>query len=99
VNLKRLIGLGLLGSLVSASLYAGNDTKRGQAGAVELLVNPWARSSGMAGANSGIVRGIEAMGLNVAGLNGIKKTEVNFVLPCILSAVRSISILWAWHSG
>ncbi len=70
--------MGLLGSLVSASLYAGNDTKRGQAGAVELLVNPWARSSGMAGANSGIVRGIEAMGLNVAGLNGIKKTEINF---------------------
>ncbi len=78
MNFKRILGLSLLGGLVSANLMAGNDTKRGQAGAVELLVNPWARSSGMAGANSGIVRGIESMGLNVAGLNGIRKTEINF---------------------
>ncbi len=78
MNLKRFLGLSLVGGLISSNLLAGNDTKRGQAGAVELLVNPWSRSSGMAGANSGIVRGIESMGLNVAGLNGIKKTEINF---------------------
>ena len=60
------------------SAFAGNDTKRGQGGAVELLINPWARSAGMAGANSGIIRGIESMGLNIAGLSAVRRTEFNF---------------------
>lgn len=68
----------LLGVGLSSVSLAGNDTKRGQGGATELLINPWARSSGIAGANSGIVRGIESMGLNVAGLSAIRKTDINF---------------------
>jgi hypothetical protein len=58
--------------------FAGNDTKRGQGGAVELLINPWARSAGMSGANSGIVRGVESMGINVAGLAAVRRIEFNF---------------------
>jgi len=76
--IKNIVCLSLIGALVSSVAFAGNDTKRGQGGAVELLINPWARSSGMAGANSGIIRGIESMGLNVAGLSSVKKTEINF---------------------
>ena len=68
-----------LGTLIGAgSLFAGNDTKRGQGGAAELLINPWARSAGMAGATSGIIRGIESMGVNVAGLSAVRRTEFNF---------------------
>lgn len=81
-----LTGLSLL---VSTSIWAGNDTKRGQAGATELLVNPWARSSGFAGANSGIVRGIESMGLNVAGLSSVKKTDFQF---CNINYLRGSDI-------
>ncbi len=61
MKLKRIHRLFLVGALISSHAFAGNDTKRGQGGAVELLINPWARTSGMAGANSGIVRGIESM--------------------------------------
>ncbi len=57
---------------------AGNSDRAGQAGATELLINPWARSSGMAGANSASVRGLEAQYLNVAGLAFTTKTEVLF---------------------
>jgi len=78
VNLKRIVGLSLVAGIFSLQSWAGNDTKRGQGGAVELLINPWARTSGMAGSNSGIVRGIESMGLNVAGLASVRKTELNF---------------------
>lgn len=57
---------------------AGNQDRAGSAGATELLINPWARSSGFAGANSASVRGLEAMFLNVAGTAFTKKTEMMF---------------------
>ncbi|MEZ4914623.1 MAG: hypothetical protein R2798_11255 [Chitinophagales bacterium] len=40
------------------SLHAGNDDRVGQAGASELLINPWARSAGMHGINMASARGI-----------------------------------------
>ena len=56
----------------------GGDERTGQAGASELLINPWAQSSGMAGANTASSRGIESVFLNVAGLTGIEGTELIF---------------------
>ncbi|MBK9781980.1 MAG: PorV/PorQ family protein [Anaerolineales bacterium] len=43
-----------------------------------MLINPWARSSGWGGANSGSAQGLEAQFLNVAGTAFTKKTEVLF---------------------
>ena len=57
---------------------AGNPDRAGQAGAYELTINPWARSSGWHGLNTGSVRGIESMNLNPGGLAFTKKTEVLF---------------------
>lgn len=62
----------------STTVLAGNNDRAGQAGATELLINPWARSSGFGGANSGSVRGMEAMFLNIAGVAFTKKTEIIF---------------------
>lgn len=61
-----------------ASLFAGNPDRSGQAGASELLINPWARSSGWAGSNTAGVKGLEAMFSNVAGTAFTKKTELLF---------------------
>ncbi len=61
----------LVAGLVYASnqdATAGNEERSGQAGASELLINPWARTSGSADANVGGVAGLEATFLNVAGL-------------------------------
>lgn len=66
------------GVLNSATLEAGNPQRSGSAGAQELLINPWARSSGWAGANSAHIRGIESTYLNIAGLAFTEKTEVVF---------------------
>ena len=73
---KTIIALAL--AFVSVNTYAGNEDRAGEAGASELLINPWARSSGWGGANTSSVRGIEAMNLNVAGLAFTKNTELIF---------------------
>ena len=62
----------------SATTFAGNEQRAGQAGASELLINPFARSSGWADANIAGVRGLEGMYSNVAGLAFTKKTELIF---------------------
>ena len=79
-NFNKIAVAIILFSLVApyGKLKAGNPDRAGQAGASELLINPWARSSGWAGANSGGVRGLEAQFLNVAGTAFTKKTEILF---------------------
>ncbi len=74
----RIAYISVLGALLPAALIAGNGERAGTGGATELLINPWARSSGFAGMNSSYVRGVEAMNLNVGGLAFTKKTEVIF---------------------
>ncbi len=76
IELKKLVAFGLAGILAATSAFAGNDAKRGQAGASDLLVNPWGRSSGMAGSNTSYVGGVEAMMLNVAGMAKTRKTDI-----------------------
>lgn len=63
----------LSGSVVA---FAGNPDRQGEAGANQLLVNPWARSSGFHSANTSMISGVEAMYLNVSGLARISKTQV-----------------------
>src|SRR3954470_15639470 len=60
------------------AVNAGNPERSGQAGASQLLINPYARNSGMVGSNSAKVRGLEAQFLNVAGTAFTRKTEVLF---------------------
>ncbi|NQY08278.1 MAG: PorV/PorQ family protein [Flavobacteriales bacterium] len=62
--------------LVALGVQAGNKDRSGQAGAYELLINPWASSSALGGSNTASVRGLEATSHNMAGLAFTKKTEV-----------------------
>ncbi len=57
---------------------AGNKDRSGQAGADELLINPWARSTGWGGANVSCVKGLESLYNNVAGAAFTQKTELIF---------------------
>jgi len=67
-----------LGICLTFSALAGNKDRSGQAGAAELLINPWAQSSGLFGLNTANVYGIEAMKSNIAGLAMDSSTEVGF---------------------
>lgn len=78
VVISALILGPLLWGGAGAELFAGNPDRAGQAGATELLINPWARSSGWAGSNVSGAHGLEAMFLNVAGTAFTKNTELLF---------------------
>jgi len=77
---KILTVFALLGIMVfhSANLNAGNEDRVGQSGASELLINPWARSSGWGSVGTACTRGLEAMYTNVAGVAFTAKTELIF---------------------
>lgn len=59
-------------------LVGGNPDRSGQAGASELLINPWAGSSGWGGASVACSRGLESVFTNVAGTAFTKGTELVF---------------------
>ena len=61
--------------LTSTMAIAGNPDRQGEAGAYELLLNPWARSAGVHALNTSWVSGVEAMQINIAGLSRMNKSE------------------------
>ena len=80
-NLYKSLIIYTIIALVSAStsmVFAGNRDRSGQAGASHLLIDPWARTSGMAGAGVAEIRGLESIFTNVAGLTSVRKTELSF---------------------
>jgi hypothetical protein len=64
--------------LSAPQAFAGNKDRSGQAGASELLINPWAASSGWGNAGMSFVHGVEAMYGNVAGITSCNTLDVNF---------------------
>ncbi len=76
--LPRALGLMLAGLALGTTLYAGNPDRSGQAGATQLLINPWGRSSGWMGAGMAGIKGVESFQFNPAGLYNISGTEFQF---------------------
>jgi len=76
---KTTLAILLSGMLILPMFsLAGNKDRSGQAGASELVINPWARSSGWGGVNIANCYGIESMYTNIAGLAFTQKTELVF---------------------
>ena len=64
--------------LSAPQAFAGNKDRSGQAGASELLINPWAASSGWGNAGMSFVHGVDAIYGNVAGITACNKLDLNF---------------------
>jgi hypothetical protein len=79
INKTKKFALGLL-MTATLTAYAGNPDRQGEAGAYELLLNPWARSAGLHMMNTATVTGVEALNQNIAGLARLGKvgTEIGF---------------------
>lgn len=79
-KLFKVVSILLMVMLImpSQSVFAGNEDRAGQAGAGELLIMPFPRSSGWGMSNTSTVKGLEGMFLNVAGTAFTKNTEVMF---------------------
>jgi hypothetical protein len=76
MNIKSVL---LAGATVCSLLAnAGNEDRVGSAGASQLLVNPWARSSAAGDAGVASVNGLEASFVNIAGLAFADKTQIKF---------------------
>lgn len=69
----------------STSAFAGNKDRIGQAGASELLINPWGQSTGVFGMNTSYVSGIDAFKTNIAGLAFVDRTELGIAHSMYLS--------------
>lgn len=69
---------GLMIVLPMNKVSAGNKDRSGQAGASELMIDPWARSSGWGSVNTAGAYGLEAMYSNIAGTASTKGTEIIF---------------------
>ncbi len=78
MRVYKILIMSLVLSLVFVEAYAGNKDRAGEAGAGQLLINPWARSNGLGGSNSANIRGLEAQFLNVAGIAHTRSTELIF---------------------
>lgn len=75
---KYFIAILVLGLSLSGTTYAGNKQRIAQAGASQLLINPWAVSSGFSNANVSCVTGLDGVFINIAGTAHILKTEAVF---------------------
>ena len=74
--MKKILAILTIAASFSSSVFAGNPDRRGEAGAYELVMNGWARSSGFWSMNTAGIRGIESERINPAGLAFTKKTEI-----------------------
>lgn len=78
-NIFRIFAVAIVLSAVSISaVWAGNDNRRGTAGASELLINPWANSAGWGSVGISNVRGLDAFYSNIAGLSFTSKLEASY---------------------
>ena len=78
-HIFRIIAVVALTMVMSVSaVYAGNDDRRGTAGATELLINPWARSAGWGSVSTANARGIDAFFTNIAGLSFVQNVEFGY---------------------
>lgn len=88
-----IAGILVLGAMASSgTLYAGNEDRAGSAGATELLINPWSRSSSWASAGISSVTGMESIFTNVAGLAFTDKTELGFARTNWMGNISGISL-------
>lgn len=75
-NLKNKILLSFAIFFSFGYVKAGNEDRVGSAGASQLLVNPWARSTAFGDASVANTSGIESSYINIAGLTTIKKSQI-----------------------
>ncbi len=73
-----IVSLTILVLGFSNTAFAGNKDRSGQAGATELLINPWASTAGWGNAGMSSVHGVEAMWSNVAGITATNSLDLNF---------------------
>ncbi|MFN0213134.1 MAG: PorV/PorQ family protein [Saprospiraceae bacterium] len=76
MNRKYTLLVAFAAFFTAGIAIAGNPDRQGEAGANQLIINPWARCAGLHAMNTANTTGAEAMYLNVAGLSRINSTQI-----------------------
>ncbi|MDO8368913.1 MAG: PorV/PorQ family protein [Saprospiraceae bacterium] len=76
MNRKYTLLLAFSAFLGTGVALAGNPDRQGEAGANQLIINPWARCAGLHAMNTANTVGPEAMYLNVAGLSRVSGSQI-----------------------
>ncbi len=76
MNKKYILLLALAAFFSTGVAFAGNPDRQGEAGANQLIINPWARCAGLHAMNTSNTSGAEAMYLNVAGLSRLTGSQI-----------------------
>ena len=92
----KYLAVFLIGLASVSNLSAGNPDRVGSAGADQLLINPWVKSSAWGGANSASVMGLESLYGNVAGLAFVDKTELIFARTSWIADIPNLSSLFLY---
>lgn len=77
--MKNVITKAILSTLslgMTMTAFAGNKDRAGQAGATEMLINPWGQSTGVFGLDVANIKGLAAMKVNIAGLSFAEDLEM-----------------------
>jgi len=74
--MRKIYLLTIILCACASVVFAGNPDRQGEAGAYELLMNPWAKSAGLHTINTASITGVESMRLNPAGLSRVSGTEI-----------------------
>jgi hypothetical protein len=74
----RKLSIVVLVALMATTAWAGNPDRIGQAGAMQLNINGWGRTSGWGWASVSNVYGLESLYSNVGGLAYTESTELIF---------------------
>lgn len=88
--MTSMLAFGMLAT--SVPTFAGNEDRAGSAGANELLINPWTRSSSWGDAGVASIKGLEALFTNVAGLAYADKTEIIFSRTNWMGSISEIGL-------
>ena len=94
MNMKKLkLSIILLMTFgYSFNVIAGNEDRAGEAGASQLLINPWTKSVGWGGANTASVTGLEAMSLNINTANS-QKPAYQFLSDFVKAAELEVILI------
>ena len=75
--MKNILNIAIV-LVLASNAFAGNGDRAGQAGATQLLINPYARSSGAGNSTISMTEGLESQFLNIGGLTKTKNSELIF---------------------
>lgn len=101
--MKKIYRIFVIGILILTHVYSGNPERTGQAGATQLMINPYALSSGLNSLNVSRVYGIEGFSINPAGIAAkpgasFLFTHTKWLLGSDIN-INALGFTYRWESG